>query len=188
MTEPKSRPETRNSIAVADCTDLSALRSGAGFFGRWGAAAAISTAAKNELKAVEVERVRHQGSIARTALAAAAVQIKAALVANEAPKVGALLITLDGRVDAVRQSFTNASQAAVASHLRNRTNNVIISKTLVQEAVISGEEATVMQNFANADAADEIEASRKAMTNSKQVVEHLRGLVLHQLLKAKIND
>jgi microcompartment protein CcmL/EutN len=186
MTDPKM--DTRNGVAIADCSDLSSLRSKAGFFGRLGAAASISAEARKELRQVEIERVRVQGSIARTALAAAGLQIKSALVASEVPKVGALLITLNGRVDAVRQTFTNGAQAAVASHLRNRTNNVAISKELVQEAVISAEEATVMQNFANAHAADDVEASQRAMNESKQVLDHLRDLALHPLRTAKITD
>lgn len=183
---PRSQPT--NSIVVADSADLGALRSKAGFFGRLGASASVSVAARQELRNVETERVRMQGSIARTALAAAGVQIKSALVTNEAPKIGALLVALNARVDAVSQSLTNGSQAAVTSHLRNRTENAAISRDLQQQGTISDEEAAALQNFANTDAAADIERSRAGMAEAKKAIEHFRGLALQQLLSATVDS
>jgi hypothetical protein len=178
---------SRNSMTVTDCTDLDALRGKAGFFGRLGAALAVSHEARKEIADVDVARVREQGAIARTALAAAGVQIKSALLANEVPKIGALLVTLNGRVDAVRQSFTNSAQAGFASHSRNRTNNVAISNELLQQGVLAAEEAAAMQKLANDAAADDIEASLEAMSDNKQVLDHLRDLALRPLRGAKID-
>jgi hypothetical protein len=187
MTDLRPKTGSGSSISVADCADLDAVRSKAGFFGRLGARAAVSYEARQELKKVETERVREQGSIALTALKAAGVQVRSALVAGETPKTGALLLALNERVNAVRVSLTNASQAAVATHLRNRTNNVVVSQELAREGTISQQEAAVMQNFANADAVADVDASRNAITESKQAIERLRSLVHEQLLKANVD-
>jgi hypothetical protein len=85
--KPTVRPS--NSLVGAECADLRSLHSKAALLGRIGAAAVVSVAARQELKHVRTDRVRMQGSIARTAMSAAGVQIKSALVANEAPKIGA---------------------------------------------------------------------------------------------------
>ena len=172
-------------ITVVNNDNLSSLREKTGFLRRLDVKLATSKAAGKALKTIEEEKVKAEANIALTSLKLAESAIRASMVGNAMPQIGALTTRVNAATTAVDQALTNASAAETFTHLSNRASNLNLARELHQNGKITEEEANVVISFAHADAAEDIQRSRKRMGDAKEAVQSLHEFALKGIAEAK---
>ena len=172
-------------IMVVTGDNLSSLRENLGLLKRLDVKMATSRAAGDHLKIFEREQVKSKTNIALTALKLAEVAIRASMVGNGMAQMGTLTTRLNAATTAVDQALSNASAAETFTHLSNRDANINLMQELQQNGKITKEEAQVVISFAQADAAEDIQNSRKRMMEAKEAVQSLHEFALKGIAEAK---
>ena len=174
-----------NDLAINKSGDLSALRQKTGVLSRLKVSLATSRAAGEALKSIEIEKVRAEANIALTGIKLAEAAIRASLVGNAMPQIGALATRVNAATTAVDQALTNGAAAEVYTHLTNRTSNVNLANELHGSGKINKEEAAVLTTFAQADASEDIERSRRRMADAKEAVAALHSFAVKGIADSK---
>jgi len=176
-------PSKEPSIGTTD--NLPALREKLGVLSRVKVRLATSRAAADAVKHIEQQRVSAYVNIAITSIKLAEVAIRASLVGNAMPAIGALATRVNEATTAVDQSITNSAAAQVYSHMENRQQNLKLVEELLQEGKVSVDEGEVLKNFALADACEDIEGSRRRKAEAKAAVACLHSFALRGIAEAK---
>ena len=172
-------------LSTSKGTELASLRQKTGMFRQFGVSLAKSKAASEALKTIELEHVRAEANIALTGLKLSEVSIRSSMIGNFMPSIGALTTRLNAATTAVDQALTNGAAAEVYTHLSNRAANNKMTNELHSSGKISKDEAEVLNSFAQADATDDIESSRRRMTEAKEAVSSLHSFALKGIADAK---
>lgn len=172
-------------VSIGKTGDLSALRQKTGIFKRLDVALATSHAAGEALKKVQVEQIRAEANIAMTSLKLTEAAIRASLVGNAMPQIGALATRVNAATTSVDQALTNGNAAETFTHLSNRQANINLANELHNNNKITKDEADVVISFAQADAAEDIKRSRERMAEAKEAVAGLHQFALNGIADAK---
>ncbi len=172
-------------ITSINTTSLEPLREKAGMLQRLDVKFATSRAAGRALKTIEAEKVRAEANIALTTINIAEAALRASIVGNAMPEIGALTTRVNAATTSVDQALTNASAAETYTHLTNRASNISLAKELEQDGKITKEEANVVISFAQSDAKEDIERSRHRLREAKEAVASLHDCALKGIAEAK---
>jgi hypothetical protein len=174
-----------NDLSINNNGDLSELREKTGLVSRFKADRAANKARGEALKIVEIEKVHAKANIALTAIKLAEASIRASLVGNAMPQIGALTTRVNAATAAVNQALTNGAAAEVYTHIRNRASNIDLANELYADGKIDKEEAEVLISFAKADAIADIESSRRQEAEAKEAVSALHSHALKGIAESK---
>lgn len=176
-------PDTPLSLGKTD--NLPALQEKTGIVSRMRTKLATSRAAGEALRNIERERIREQQSVELTAIKVAGAAIRAAIVGNAMPMLGALTTRLNAATASVDQALTNGNCAEIATHMFNRSCNVATIGELHRDGKITGEESDAMKSFAHADAYEDVERSRQREAAAKQAVATIHDCALKNLTETQ---
>jgi len=173
------------ALTTLDDASLAKLREKTGLVQRLGVARATSKVAGEALKGLEAAKVGAEANIALTALKLSETAIRSSMVASAMPAIGALTTNVNAATTAVDQALTNSSMAEVFTHMNNRATNLALKNTLLAAGKITEEEAEVLAHFAQMDAVEDIQASRRRMQEAKEAVAALHEFALEGIAAAK---
>lgn len=176
---------TEEVPSISKSSDLSALKEKTGIVSRMRTKLATSRAAGEALRNIERERIREQASVELTAIKVASTAIRAAILGNAMPTIGALTTRLNAATAAVDQALTMGNSAEVATHMFNRTRNLATVDELQRDGKITGEESDAMKSFAHEDAYEDIKSSRHREAAAKQAVATLYDCALKNLTETQ---
>lgn len=183
MTAPTKPPVP--SLKIEDDTDLSAISEKTGWLEKRRVNKQTSKVAGKALQMLQEERVKSEANIALTSLKLSESAVRASLVGNAMPAIGALTIRVDAATTAVDQALTNSAMAETYTHLSNRAANINLARQLHAADKITADEADVVISFAQKDAKDDIERSRERMAQAKEAVAGLHEFAMKGIAAAK---
>lgn len=165
-------------LSLGKTDNLPVLQDKTGIVSRMRTKLATSRAAGEALRNIERKRIYEQASVELTAITVAGTAIRAAIVGNAMPVLGALITRLNVATDAVDQAITNGCAAAETTHLVNRGRNFSMVDELHHDATVTTEESEALKSSIHANAVEDIERSRQRMAAAKQRVTALHDCAL----------
>lgn len=177
--------ENEKSLITNPTAGLKALRERSGPIKQFLVGLKTSKAAGNALTRIEKIKIEGEEDIAKTSISLAVAKIKTAMLSNAMPEIGALTTRLNAATTAVDQALTNGGLVGISMHLNNRDGNKKLFDDLATEKKITDEEKTVLNSFAEEDAAKDIERTRIRTEDAKAAVEALHTFGLSGVVSSK---
>lgn len=169
-TETHPLPDTDEQIA--------ALQNKTRFFKKLSVNRDVSSQAGDGLAQLLKGQVDSQTRLGLRAISLTEAGLSASLLARTMPAIGALTIQANAATCAVDQALTNGAHAEHFTHMKNRSNNIKLTKSLQQAGEIASEECSVLVNLADEAAVADIQRSHERMLKSKQTVDALYDFTL----------
>lgn len=134
---------------------------------------------------VERARTEEEARIAITAIKLGGASLRAALIAQTTPQLGALTTKANAATAAVDQALTNAHAGEVYTHLYNRAENFQLADDLAAANKITQDEANTIKEFAANNAALDVMRSAKRTEMAKDALDELHSYAMEGITKAR---
>jgi len=166
-------------------TEVAELERQAGMVGRLSAGWSTQRVAADALKDTRRSKINALRDIRATAIALTTSTVKAAMVAEAMPALGALTTQLNMATGSVDQALTNGAVAETYTHFTNRQQNLDLINALHGEGKITEEEAQLLREQIQSDSYTDIHRTRERTEMAKANVAaiHSHGVAAIQHAK-----